>query len=383
MNMIKSILKKTFPIKILKNAFLVFNKIKIKTWDRLFFPEKLIAKNHFLILEQANPFLDHQVPTQSLSKETKAKLHLWVDPSWTQDQYFLFYKEPALIEPSCGWAITSTHHLIYASLGFARAPHVNKPSLMESYFLKKNIIHLPNVISLRDTGEENYFHFYNDVLAKLFFIQEQKFNLRDFTIIISERLFKKEFFQFFLNNSNLKDLHWHVQKDEWISFTSAIFCKPYTHTKKYLDLAVKLVHNASINQKQRRIFLTRSKNSLRFIENMDAIKSLLETYQFEIIDSEEIKVAAQIDLFSSCRYLISIHGAGLTNIIFRQGNPMTILEIVQPSDYIPFHYIMLAHLYQYNYNIILGEKGLLHQQGGFRVNADQLKTTLEDMVKIQ
>ena len=116
---------------------------------------------------------------------------------------------------------------------------------------------------------------------------------------------------------------------------------------------------------------------------MDAIKSLLETHQFEIVDSENIKVADQIDLFSSCRYLVSIHGAGLTNIIFRQGNPMTILEIVQPSDYIPFHYIMLAHLYQYNYNIILGEKGLHHQHGGFRVNADQLKTTLEDMVKIQ
>ncbi len=115
---------------------------------------------------------------------------------------------------------------------------------------------------------------------------------------------------------------------------------------------------------------------------MDAIESVLETYQFEIVDSEHIKVADQIDLFSSCRYLISIHGAGLTNTIFRQGNPMTILEIVQPSDYIPFHYIMLAHLYHYNYNIILGEKGLDHQHGGFRVNVDQLKTTIEGMVNI-
>ena len=174
MIMIKSILKKIFPIKILKDAFLVFNKLKIKTWDRLFFPEKLIAKDQFLVLEETNPFLDHQVPTQSLSKETQAKLQLWLDPSWTQDQYFLFYKEPALIEPAYGWAITSTHQLIYASLGFARAPHVNKPSLIGSYFRKRNVVHLSNVISLRDTGEENYFHFYNDVLAKLFFCRRPK-----------------------------------------------------------------------------------------------------------------------------------------------------------------------------------------------------------------
>ena len=179
----------------------------------------------------------------------------------------------------------------------------------------------------------------------------------------------------------MKGLNWHVQKDEWISFTSAIFCKPSTHTRKYLDLAVKLIHIPSINKMPRRIFLTRSKNSLRFIENMDDLKPLLEGHQFEIVDSEQIKVVDQIALFCSCQYLISIHGAGLTNIIYRQGNPMTILEIVQPSDYIPFHYIMLAHLYHYNYNIILGERGLLHQHGGFRVNADQLKTTLEGMVK--
>ena len=174
--MIKAILKRIFPIKILKNAFLIFNKIKIKTWDKLFFPEKFIPRENYLILEETNPFLNYQVPTGHLKQAVVDKLHLWLDPAWTQDQYLLYLKEAAFIEPAYGWAITTDHRLIYPSLGFSRAPHVNKPDLLDSY-VKKNVVHLPRVISLRDTGEENYFHFYNDVLAKLFFIADQNFLL--------------------------------------------------------------------------------------------------------------------------------------------------------------------------------------------------------------
>ena len=93
--------------------------------------------------------------------------------------------------------------------------------------------------------------------------------------------------------------------------------------------------------------------------------------------------AEQIELFSMCRYLISIHGAGLTNMIYRHRNPMTILEIIQPSAYIPFHYITLAHQYNYSYDIILGEKGNLHNQGGFRVNPAHFSINLEAMMKVQ
>jgi hypothetical protein len=356
--MIKSILKKIF----------------LKTWDKLFFPEKFIPRKDFLILEETNPFLNYQVPTHHLKQEVVNKLHLWLDPAWTQDQYFLYVRETGFIEPDYGWAITTDHRLIYPSLGFSRAPHVNKPDLIKSYRAKKNVVRLSKIVSLRDTGEENYFHFYNDVLAKLFFIADQNLNLNDFTIVVADKLFRKEL---------LKNLRWHIQNDEWIHFEEAIFCKPYTHTKKYFDLAIDLTHQLPASHKDRRIFLTRPKRSLRFIENMDDLIPMLMKNQFEIIDTSNMKVAEQIELFSTCRYLISIHGAGLTNMIYRKGNPLTILEIVQPSAYIPFHYIMLAHQYNYSYDIMLGEKGQYHNQGGFRVNPSHFSMNLEAMMKVQ
>jgi len=132
----------------------------------------------------------------------------------------------------------------------------------------------------------------------------------------------------------------------------------------------------------RRIFLTRSKLSLRFIENLEEIQPLLKLHKFEIVDSANMKVAHQIQLFSECEYLISVHGAGLTNIIFRQGNPLSILEIVHPSAYIPFHYIMLAHIYGYRYNVMLGENGKLKHEGGFRVNPVNFQQMIEALVGI-
>jgi hypothetical protein len=378
--MLKSILKKIIPVKLLRDAFLVFNKIKIKTLDKWFFPEQFIPKEKFYIHEETNPFLDSRVQTGGFSKKIQEKLALWKDHNWTQDQYLLHYKEPAYIEPRYGWATTSQQKLIYASLGFSRAPYVRKPDLTSRFFRSK-VVYLERIISLRDTGEENYFHFYNDILPKLFFIEDHNYVLKDFTIVVSEKLFSREYFQFYFKNSSLKDLHWHSQTNEWIHFKEGIFCKPYTHTKKYFERTIDLAAVSSPDSKNRKLFLTRSKNSLRFIENMDEIKTLLEIYQFEIIDTAGMKVAEQITLFTECRYLVSIHGAGLTNIIFRRGNPLTILEIVQPSDYIPFHYILLAHQFGYSYNVMLGEKGLLHYRGGFKVDPIQLKEQLEVMVK--
>src|SRR5690606_20250706 len=100
----------------------------------------------------------------------------------------------------------------------------------------------------------------------------------------------------------------------------------------------------------------------------------------EIIDSETMNVSQQIALFSRTEFLISIHGAGLTNIIFREGNPLKILEIIHPFNYVPFHYIMMAHTYGFQYQLLLGEKGRLNGVGGFRVSPLNFKQAIEDLL---
>lgn len=374
MAMLKSALKNTFSRAFLKGAFLIYNYCKGKTWDKIFFREEYVSEREYLVTVEKNPFLELNIDISNFENLAQEKLRIWNDPKWTQDQYLLQYQQFGFIEPAVGWAISLKRKILYKSLGFGLASYVRKPDFFQMYFKRKKVKKLNKIISMRDTGEENYFHFFNDVLAKIFFLQENGIDLNEYSLVINHNLYRKHYFQFYLNNSFLKNLNWYVQSPhEWIKFDSAIFCKPYTHTKKYFDKAVEMVNQTSTSEGERRIFLTRSTTSFRFIENQDEIDPILRKFNFETIDASDLTFEQQVELFSHCRYLIAVHGAGITNIIFRSGRPLSLIEIVQPSPYIPFHYIMMCKLYKYDYNLILGIKGKNTGSGGFIVRAKDLE----------
>jgi len=360
----KSILKKIVSRVILKRLFLFYNTLRINTVDRLFFPALKISDDAFYIKHEKNPFLEQQIRVDVYTPNVREALEIWMNPAWTQDEYLLKYDKGGYIEPELGWGVSLNRKLIYPSLGFARAPYVRKPDLLEYYSRKRNIQIVEHVISLRDTGEENYFHFFNDVLAKIFFLQEEGISLSQYTLVVSENLYKKEYFQFFY--SEWKDTFtWHIQKGEWIQFRTAIFCKPYTHSKKFLQKSVDIVRRHRNSQGgDRRIFLTRNRGTLRFIENEEEILNILKPYGFAKMDTSDMSFLEQVTLFSETSHLIAVHGAGITNILF--GSKMSILEIHHVSEYMPFHYIMLASLLGFNHEIILGSQQL--SNGGFVVD---------------
>jgi hypothetical protein len=360
----------------------MYNQAKASTWDQLFFRKEIIPSEKFTILESKNPFLELRIDISHFDKPVQEKLEHWATQSWTQDQYLLHYQHPGCIEPKTGWGVTLNKKLIYPSLGFASAPHVHKPDFIGTYFRKRKITRLRKVISLRDTGEENYFHFFNDVLSKLYFIQDNSINLKDYTIVVSDKLYTKKYFSYILTHKYLSDLNWHRQQPhEWIQFEEVIFCKPFTHTKKYFDRTVEMVKEKNLAGEERRVFLTRSSNSLRFIENTAEIEPILKQFNFSLIDTSQMSFEDQIILFNNCRYLIGIHGAGLVNMIFRAGKPMSVLEVAQPISYIPFHYIMLSKMYGYDYDLLTGSKGRLSGEGGFRLDPEKLAIKISTMLK--
>lgn len=381
MKFLASILKQIFPRIYLKRAFLIYNVCKINTWDRIFFKREGL-ENQSYHFEEKNPFLELNIDVSKFDHSIRQKLEIWIDPDWKQDQYLLTYRKPGYLDPLTGWAISFTKRLIYPSLGFASAPHVHKPSVRDVFMLKKSATDLNRIISLRDTGEENYFHFFNDVLPKLFFLKESAVDINAYSLVISKSLFEKQYFKFFFQTPELSELTWYVQQpDEWIKFDEAIFCKPYTHTKRYFDKTIDLTKRISSNRNDRRVFLTRSRLSLRYIENLDEMLLLLDKLNFEIVDTSKMSVEEQINLFNSCRYLVAIHGAGITNIIFRSGKPLSLLEIIQPSPYIPFHYIMLCKLFDYNYDALLGYPGRESNSGGFLLNMEEFERKLLSLIR--
>ena len=116
---------------------------------------------------------------------------LWRDPKWTQDEYIIQHRDPLVLEPRSGWAITTDGSLIPHSLGFGHALYVRKPNYF-SFKARRRVRKLDRIaVSFRDTGEENYFHFFNDVLGKLFLLEQHNFDLSAYPLIISRSLFDK------------------------------------------------------------------------------------------------------------------------------------------------------------------------------------------------
>jgi len=382
MSFVKKILKKIFPIVFLKKCFLWYNKIKLKTLDVLFYPHYKVPQNFVLKDNYLIPVQEYKIPfSKKLPPSVNSYFKFW--ETWKDREYLVQLKCTCIIEPTTGWSFVKRNKLVPESLGLGHAPHVKKPGLFDFFLRKRRTIRLSKIVSLRDTGEENYFHFYNDIISKIFFLKNANIDLSDYTFIVHERLWQKKYFQSFLNSSEyLRSLKWHVQMDEFIEAEESIFCKPLTHRPEIFKEITSLI-SMGRNEKERRIYLKRSRSRLRYIENEKEVEDVLANLGFQVVDAALLSLEEQVLLFSSVRFLVAIHGAGLTNIIFRNGKPLTILEIFPypENNCLPFHYIMLAQQNNYRYNTLIGERSNRNFSGGFRVDPEKLRDEVMQILK--
>ena len=79
-----------------------------------------------------------------------------------------------------------------------------------------------------------------------------------------------------------------------------------------------------------RIFLNREHAEIRRVLNFDELRPVLERYDFEIVELDNLKVAEQINLFRQVEFLFAIHGAGLTNMLFSSN--LTVFELIGNVD---------------------------------------------------
>ena len=378
---LKSALKKLFPLVLLRQVQMELNKLRIKTIDKLRFPEHQFADQEFLLKHDEYPFRLYPVPLAHL--DARLQRQFTENHDWTQDEYLLIYDAPCLIEPQYGWALTKQNYLIYPSLGFSRVPYLHKPAGRVKTLQDAPLEEYPELVSLRDTGEENYYHFYNDILAKLFFLEEKLGLDPQVPILIAKKLYDRAYFQYFLQHPYLRQRRWVVQDQQVIRSQRTYFCKPLTHTPHYYQRVLALVPPTDLAapEANRRIFITRSPQRLRFIENNAEVAAVCAEMGFETLDFDELTLPEQIRTMSQARYVVGIHGAGLTNMLFRGEQPMGLLEIYPPADYFPFHYVLMANQLGYAYDGLIGLPGTQAFSGGFRVAVPELRQRLAALLQ--
>ncbi len=286
--------------------------------------------------------------------------------------------ENAILEPDFGWAITSPFRVFKYSFPFSTDPWDRKkrrPKTADYISNNSKNFVLEEAMSIK-FGWQNYYHFYIDCLTQIALLD--KFDPDNKIPIIVPHHFREiRFIQDFLRLSSLIKRKIIVQpKDQYIKVKKLYIFKDYLLS----DNVTKIVHSLSEYFKEgkfRKIFITRSIEAGRTIINQGEVMMVLHDFGFECLDCSELSLKEQIELFSSATHIIGIHGAGLTNILFRIGSPLNVLEIFPSDELRPEHYKNLSKKYAFNYHELIGYHK--DDKNNFRLDIKKLRSKLEQI----
>lgn len=325
-------------------------------------------------IEEINiqPFLNKTV--NFVDKETNES-YGYDNHKWVHAEYIKLLKKKIIIEPDYSYCITDFNKVVRSSAFF--------PKLVPSFpryimnFAKRNNEYIPKAILFDGQVGQNYFHFFSDVLSKIWLIQKID-GYQNTPLIIGEKTFKTSYFKYLYENTEIKNYNWYVQKHgKYIVCDEIYLVKPMPYSKAYLEKEKSLLIEKD-NDLKRRVFLTRSKKSGRYIENFFEIEPILEKYGFEIVDTANLTLDAQANLFNSIGFLISIHGAGEANIIFAKKN-LRFLEI-NPLNRISCQFYWLSEVLGIDYyDVILGgelPQTRTYPEGGFFLDTKKLEDAI-------
>jgi capsular polysaccharide biosynthesis protein len=125
----------------------------------------------------------------------------------------------------------------------------------------------------------------------------------------------------------------------------------------------------------RKLYISRSRAKIRKLSNESQVIELLKKHEFEVIYLENMSLMEQIKLFSSAKVVLSVHGAGLANILFCDKR-VNVIELFPKDTYETLsHYYRLANYLGMNYFMLEGSSKLYVSQE-FNINLDKLEDIL-------
>lgn len=240
---------------------------------------------------------------------------------------------PSLIERN-GYVLTPSGHPIEDSLSF-NDPQAPSPfwmglpslkSLTPSRFKPRSQMY-DSVVSFRHHYETNYYHFLLDVLGALELLDASGY-ASDGPLVIGGAVARTRFGSEILNTAGLASRNWLFQEDENIWAENVLYLRTYQQDRTRADHLLDLMGvPVPSTYGDERLYLARPPGGRRSISNSAEVSSLLKRYGFREVVPDELSIQEQIQLFQHARYVVGVHGAGLTNIIYRRGAPLALLEL--------------------------------------------------------
>lgn len=324
----------------------------------------LEEEKQYLLYEESSTYQDINI-----SKiDEKEQQHLNFIKSWQTDSYIMYYPHKCYIDPAYGWIITEKNKLMLHSVpcsynkikyksSWGEVPKSDKILFIRK---KRKAQTLNSVISLNEMGGgfgKNYFFLWDALFGELAMLVQHGIDIYSMPIIIPKEIYETAFFQQAIKLSDkINNINWIVRDSNFIECQRVYTCKVIHYRAKYLTTVIGWFNNIVSGQHSiTKVFLKRSQRASRHIENAEEVEAIAQKYGFIIIDNEQMSVIEQIKLYRNITHLIAIHGAGITNIIFRYPQKLSILELHTISN-VPASYAILSNQLGYRYNIMIGSK---------------------------
>lgn len=185
-----------------------------------------------------------------------------------------------------------------------------------TYFTKSALdIEEGQYVCIHHHWSRGYHHWLSEILLKIQYIPG---SLSEKTLLLPE-----DYPEFAFQSLEVFDFHSirKIPKKFSIRIRKVLFVEnPYSGTFKPQD--IKKIRElfwrfyGSNEKPNKNLYISRRFVPFRRISNEDEVCNLLEAHNFSVIYPEKMPFKKQVELFSQCTTLVSIHGAGLTNCIF-------------------------------------------------------------------
>ena len=189
------------------------------------------------------------------------------------------------------------------------------------------------VLWITDHWSTGHFHWLTDVLTRLFVVRHL---LSDLLLVLPAQSETRDVVRSSLKAFGVANVEF-MRPDEVVEFRSLVMPSHTAPSGHFNDEAIRGVREVLLSaygdtsEEDKRLYISRGKAGKRRIVNEDDVIAVLLRFGFEIVHAEELSFEQQVRICSRARYIVSNHGAGLTNILFMQSGG-SVLEMRHQED---------------------------------------------------
>ncbi|MGB7537544.1 MAG: glycosyltransferase family 61 protein [Anaerolineales bacterium] len=204
------------------------------------------------------------------------------------------------------------------------------------------------------SAKPNYFHWWVDTLPRLAVAEAA--GIRYFKVIVPEKMegWQRESLERLGYPSDrwvtFGNEHWQVESlllPSFLGYSGMV--RPWA--ADWLRRKIGLPKSSS---PKRRIYLQRAKAGNRRVANEAELVPTLKSFKFEMLETQGMSLTDQMKLFANVECVVSIHGAGLANLLFAP--PKTrVVEFMSPHPaYTNTCYYSLCSAIGHRYAVVFG-----------------------------